>query len=552
MGNTIFDEVIGRLTARAPDWHRLEPAERAGLLRRCISGVLSVAGQWAALGSRAKGLDPSETLAGEEWLAGPMTTIRGFRLAAETLESLGQPEALAASSGPGGRTVVPVFPASLLDRLLYLGISGEIWLQPGAPPTRASAYRAPSGPRDEGVALVLGAGNVSSIGPLDALAMLVAYNQVVLLKLNPVNEYLQPVFEQAFAPLIEAGYLAILRGGGEVGEALCHHPGVSRVHLTGARRTYDAIMWGRDPVERRDRLAAGTPRLAKPFTAELGCVTPILVPPGPWSDGDLEFQARHVAAMVAHNASFNCVAGKVLVLARDWPQRRAFLDAVSRVLARTPGRRAYYPGAEDRYAAFLQRYPQAQALGPAGAGVIPWTLIPDVPAAAGEYALEEEAFCGVLAVATIDCADVPSFLANAVPFANDRIDGTLSAMMLVHPSAATEHADSIEQALVGLRYGSIGINLWSGLVFAIGTTTWGAYPGHTPADVGSGIGVVHNSFLFDHPEKSVVRGPFRCWPTPVWFADHRTLIDVGRRMTAFEAAPSFAKLPGILAAALRG
>ena len=53
---------------------------------------------------------------------------------------------------------------------------------------------------------------------------------------------------------------------------------------------------------------AGERKNARPFSAELGCVTPVLVVPGPWSESDLDFQARHVAGMVAQNASFNCNA----------------------------------------------------------------------------------------------------------------------------------------------------------------------------------------------------------------------------------------------------
>jgi hypothetical protein len=184
--------------------------------------------------------------------------------------------------------------------------------------------------------------------------------------------------------------------------------------------------------------------------------------------------------------------------------------------------------------------------------VVPWTIIPDVEPRAGEYALTEEAFCGILAIVTLDADDAASFLGQAVPFANQRVEGTLSSMLLVHPRTAEANPLVIEQAVLDLRYGSVAINVWSGVAFGLGTTTWGAYPGHTPEAIGSGVGVVHNSFLFDHPEKSVVRGPFRMWPTPVWFADHRTLLDVGRRMTAFEARPSWAALPGVYAAALRG
>ena len=88
--------------------------------------------------------------------------------------------------------------------------------------------------------------------------------------------------------------------------------------------------------------------------------------------------------------------------------------------------------------------------------------------------------------------------------------------------------------------------------YALGVTSWGAFPGHTPQDIVSGSGVVHNALLFDHPQKSVVRAPFRLRPKPVYFPDHRSLDRLGRRLTRFEAAPSPSGLVGVVAAALRG
>ena len=58
--------------------------------------------------------------------------------------------------------------------------------------------------------------------------------------------------------------------------------------------------------------------------------------------------------------------------------------------------------------------------------------------------------------------------------------------------------------------------------------------------------------MFSRVEKSVVRGPFRAFPWPVWFAGHRRAHQVFPRLTRFEHAPAPAKLPGIFAAALRG
>lgn len=38
--------------------------------------------------------------------------------------------------------------------------------------------------------------------------------------------------------------------------------------------------------------------------------------------------------------------------------------------------------------------------------------------------------------------------------------------------------------------------------------TWGAYPGHGPEDIQSGVGVVRNSLLIENAEKTVTRGPW--------------------------------------------
>ena len=71
---------------------------------------------------------------------------------------------------------------------------------------------------------------------------------------------------------------------------------------------------------------------------------------------------------------------------------------------------------------------------------------------------------------------------------------------------------ALNEAIADLRYGSIGVNLWHALSFALGTTVWGAYPGHAVNDIQSGRGFVGNAYMFARPQKSVVRGPFVCNP----------------------------------------
>ena len=256
--------------------------------------------------------------------------------------------------------------------------------------------------------------------------------------------------------------------------------------------------------------------------------------------------------MVAHNGSFNCNAAKVLVTAKNWPLRDEFIHRVKQTLACTPPRKAYYPGAEKRYETFVKKYPEALKLGEDGPEIVPWTLIPDVACKKNEYALTNEAFCGVIADLAIDAAEADEFLDKAVEFANTNIWGTLSCSMLIHPNTEKQYGAAFERAIANLQYGGIGINCWPGLIYGLCVTTWGAFPGHPLEDIESGRGVVHNTYLFDHPQKSVVKAPFRIRPTPVWFADHRTLADVGKAMATFEASPSLLRLPSVVAPALRG
>jgi len=96
------------------------------------------------------------------------------------------------------------------------------------------------------------------------------------------------------------------------------------------------------------------------------------------------------------------------------------------------------------------------------------------------------------------------------------------------------------------------VNVWPGVVYALVSPTWGAFPGHTPEDIQSGVGVVHNAYLFDHPEKTVVKGPFRLGVTPPWFADHKNLLALGKKLVAFEADPTWSKFFQVARAAMRG
>ncbi len=85
--------------------------------------------------------------------------------------------------------------------------------------------------------------------------------------------------------------------------------------------------------------------------------------PASWSAADLVYQAEHVATMLVNNAGFNCLSARVIVTHAGWPRREAFLGALSHALTQIPTRRAYYPGAEERRARFVESHPEATSLG---------------------------------------------------------------------------------------------------------------------------------------------------------------------------------------------
>jgi acyl-CoA reductase-like NAD-dependent aldehyde dehydrogenase len=382
---------------------------------------------------------------------------------------------------------------------------------------------------------------------------LVVEGKVVVLKANPVNDYLVPHWNRAMAALVEAGVLRIVDGGVAVGQYLTAHPRIDEVHVTGSDKTYDAIVFGTGPEGQR-RKAADEPVLGKPVTAELGNVSPVIVVPGKWSVAELRYQAEHIATTLVNNAGFNCLASRVIVTHAGWPQRDAFLGALTQTLGRIATRRAYYPGASDRRYAFVAAHPEAESYGSGPDDALPWTFIPGVPPGrTDDIAFNVESFFGEVAETALTAPSPAAFIDAATEFCNDVLWGSLSATILVSPSTLKNPAVSaaVERAVADLRYGGIGVNVWHALVFAIGTTTWGAYPGHPRVDIQSGTGVVANAAMFDRPQKSVVRGPFRSHPKPPWFATASGTYDVMRRFVSFEAEPSAGKIPGLLLAAMR-
>ncbi len=569
--NTALESDLAALEAKKQTWVTLPVVKKIELLEEVKRRSAMVAERWVDAAVRAKGIPEDSALAGEEWSSGPWALLYGLSRYIRTLRDVaqyGRPriKRSAVHRAKNGQVVVDVFPSSIYDRLLLSGVSAEVWMDPSVTPENlddhlGSFYRDPN-PVGK-VVLVLGAGNIASIAPLDVLHKLINEGHVCLLKMNPVNEYVGPFLEEAFQPLIAQGFVRIGYGGGDVGAWLCEHKLVQEIHVTGSARTHDAIVFGTGP-DADARKARNQPKNKRRVTSELGNVSPVIVVPGPWTAADLQFQAEHIATMKMHNAGFNCIAAQVLVLPESWDQSQALVDAVKRTLRSLPNRKAYYPGASQRQKNAVKAHPEAELIDANGEGV-PRTLVPSVAAnRRDDFCFREEAFGGVLSETRLAGNDARTFLHNAVSFCNESLWGTLGANLLIHPSTMKELGGVFDDALVDLRYGCIAINAWTGLGFLLTQTTWGAFPGHPANDIQSGSGTVHNAFLFDRAQKSVVRAPFYPFPRgvahghpailpkPPWFVTNKQADAVARKLTYFEQNPSPLRLPSIFASALRG
>lgn len=549
------DRCVSELKAKADGFAKLSVGKRIELAKACLEGLNQHAEEWVEAACTAKGLGADSPYRAEEVAAGPLATARYLRLLIQSLtdiERQGRPELPGGvETGPDGQLKVQVMPAKgLFDSLTFMGFKSHNWMQKGVTRENLREQLAKSyqgSPPEPGIALILGAGNVSSIPPTDAFAKLFDDGKVVLLKMNPVNEYLGPIFAKCFASLVDAGYLRIIYGGADVGSHAVNHADVDEVHITGSVYSHDMIVWGPPGEERERRKAEHDPVLKKKITSELGNVTPWICVPGPYSDKELRFQAENLASMVTNNASFNCVAPKMIVTWKQWKDRDRYVSMTEDVLNSVPRRKAYYPGALERYEKFAGKD------APEGDDRLPFTVVRDIDPSDQSLYCQEESFVCVIAETALDAASEGEFLEKATAFCNEELWGTLAAGIMVHPKFRKQgdHEAKLQRAIADLRYGTVGINYWPALSYAMMTPPWGGYPDATLEDTQSGIGWVHNTFMLDGIEKTVLEGPLTLSPKPFWFPSNRQAEQIAWKVTRLYHSPSAWKLPGIFASALR-
>lgn len=489
-------------------------------LESCKLNLRRVAPFWVEEEANLRGHSHTSDAGAESWLLGPLPVARMLRYLEHGLQSGGRPLVPTLRLRIDGRSICRVFPFGFYEGAVYWGYQGHVW-SVGSDLQGEDFRRA----RDEqrGPALVLGASNVSSICLTDVLSKLFCENRPVVCLVPKRFAAIAPLFSEIFHPLVRDRHLHFAVGGAEEGQKLLSNPLFETVHLTGSSRTYEAIQ-------------ADNPFPQRVFTAELGCVTPLIIVPGPWTKKDIAYQARHLVSLLVMNGGYNCVTPQVVLLSRDWPQKEAFREAVRRELGRHSRRDDHFPGSAERRKTWRSRYPQGETFGPR-------TLV-NVSPSAQESLFSEEAFCGMLGWTELASSAPEAFLEESVRFCNERLWGDLSCNIWVDPITRRDCEVALAHALTGLHYGTVGVNAFSGLGFVSCATPWGSYRGGR-ADTGNGW--VHNTFFFDRPEKSVLEGPFRTSMVPAWYKPFPRLYDLGRALFELDLWPSHANLAKVAA-----
>ena len=554
-----LDETVTRLREAAWKFATLPMQKRIALVTAMQQGFVKVAEAMVQAGCKAKGIAPDSNLAAEEWASGVWGVVRHLRLVRESLQSLektGNTPIGKVKRTVNGNLTVQVYPNNTIDGMLFKDITIDVHMQAhvteqSLAADRASFYKKPN--HQGKVALVLGAGNIASIGIMDVITKMFNEGKVCILKMNPVNAYLGPCIEEAFKAAIDQQFLTVVYGGAEVGRHLVYHPKIDEIHLTGSDKTYEQIVWGNHGHEADERRVQSQPLLRKSITAELGNVTPIIIVPGPYTDKEIHFQAEQIATAFTMNAAFMCCTAKILIMPKNWEGTTRFIKVLQEICAEISTRNAYYPGAEDRWAAVVKNR-NVTNIGKAQSGKLPWTFVTDLDSDnVDESLFKEESFCSIIASVQIGSADPIDFLQKATDFANNRLWGTLNSTLIVHPKTLkdTSNKAALEQCICQLKYGAISVNTFIGLLFCSGAP-WGAYPGSSTHDIQSGNGFVHNTAMLEGIEKSVLRAPLMVFPKPAWLSSHKKAKIVTQRLVAMEENASWAKVPGIVLAAMQG
>jgi len=524
-----IDRFITTLRTKSKEFNSISNVQLASMLEETISNIKEVAFFWATICSDNKGTTktPAE---GEEWLGGPFASVLATQY---YIKSLTNDDDLVEKKYNSEENSYKVFPNSFTERITFPFIDAKVIFNKSMSFEDINKYRGFSKRYDidPSITLVLGAGNFSSIPYLDVLYHLITRKSVILLKLNPVNEYLKPVFEKVFQSFIERGYIIVTTGNIDESKYMATHPGINHIHLTGSDKTFEDIVYGRELTEKERKSKSLSKINNKPITSELGNVTPIIIHPGKWSTSDIKYQARKIVTAKLNNNGFNCIAAQVVVLPDGWGQTETLIKFVKHYMSKAKERKAYYPESIERLEKLEKDkgYERVNALS---------CVTPHLTREIKAYSKFEidEVWSSTIYFKKIEYTSVEDFANKAIDYCNDELWGNLGVSVIIkdHDRKFNNHITNLY--VDNLNYGTVAINEWAAIGYIIPQLPWGGFPGNRDNDIQSGQSVVHNSMLFESPLKGVVNTKFRISRLidPPWFVTNKKARRLFRNLTYYQ------------------
>lgn len=129
-----LDQALAGLDAHKTQWARLPIRDKIGYLNQIRQLTLTHAQRWADAETKAKQLTPGSPLIGAEaWLGGPYALVSWLTASMQTLTALADGSDVLAHvktrRSVDGRLVARVLPADTYERLLFHGLTADVWMQ---------------------------------------------------------------------------------------------------------------------------------------------------------------------------------------------------------------------------------------------------------------------------------------------------------------------------------------------------------------------------------------------------------------------------------------
>ncbi len=540
-----IDRFITTLRTNSKEFNSISNVQLASMLEETISNIKEVSFFWATICSDNKGTTktPAE---GEEWLGGPFASVLATQY---YIKSLTNDDDLTEKKYNSEENSYRVFPNNFIERITFPFIDAKVMFNKSMSFDDINKYRGFSKRYniDPSITLVLGAGNFSSIPFLDVLYHLITRKSVILLKLNPVNEYLKPVFEKVFQNFIERGYIIVTTGNIDESKYMATHPGINHIHLTGSDKTFEDIVYGRELTEKERKSKSLSKNNNKPITSELGNVTPIIIHPGKWSTSDIKYQARKIVTAKLNNNGFNCIAAQVVVLPDGWGQTETLIKYVKYYMSKAKERKAYYPESIERLENLEKDkgYERVNALS---------CVTPHLTREIKAYSKYEidEVWSSTIYFKKIEYTSVEDFANKAIDYCNNQLWGNLGVSVIIKDHDRKFNKHITNSYIDRLKFGTIAINEWAAIGYIIPQLPWGGFPGNRDNNIQSGQSVVHNSMLFESPLKGVVNTKFRISRLidPPWYVTNKKARRLFKNLTYYQIENSNINFLKLIFAAL--